>query len=254
MPWCTGCAESTNGFTGIAAELNIGSVVLRNVSPDCLRTGGWGFVLRLDDGSRVSREVHARFCERLGVKFPRATHLVVLVDCHPRHEWLRRAVEQRIREELAKLRVEVNEEKSRTVDLREGKSFGFLGFDFRRIRSRAGRWMAQRLPQMQKRTELLRKLKAVFPRYRSHVTLELIDEINPVLRGWVAYFPVGHSSRCFSYVRRWVEKRIRRHLEKARQRRGFGWKRWSRRWLYEDLGLFRDYRITYLRPPKGAPA
>jgi len=24
-----------------------------------------------------------------------------------------------------------------------------------------------------------------------------------------------------------------------------GWKRWSRKWLYEDLGLFCDYRIKY---------
>ena len=39
------------------------------------------------------------------------------------------------------------------------------------------------------------------------------------------YFAIGHSSRCFSYVRRWVEKKIRRHLMRARQRRGFGWKR-----------------------------
>ena len=183
-----------------------------------------------------------------------ADDLVVLVDSHPRHEWLRRAVERRIREEFAKLHVAVNEEKSRTVDLREGKSFGFLGFDFRRVRSRAGRWRAQRLPQMRKRTELLRRLKAIFPRYRSRVDLELIHEINPILRGWVAYFSVGHSSRCFSYIRQWVEKKVRRHLERARQRRGFGWKRWSTRWLYEDLGLFRDYRITYLRPTKGAPA
>ena len=183
-----------------------------------------------------------------------ADDLVVLVDAHPRHEWLRRAVERRIREEFAKLHVAVNEEKSRTVDLREGKSFGFLGFDFRRVRSRAGRWRAQRLPQMRKRTELLRRLKAIFPRYRSRVDLDLIREINPILRGWVAYFSVGHSSRCFSYIRQWVEKKVRRHLERARQRRGFGWKRWSTRWLYEDLGLFRDYRITYLRPTKGAPA
>ena len=98
----------------------------------------------------------------------------MLVDFHPRHERLRQAAERRIREELAKLQVEVNEEKSR------GESFGFLGFDFRRVRSRAGRWTAQRLPQMRKRTELLRKLKAIFPRYRSRVDLELISEINPV--------------------------------------------------------------------------
>ena len=51
--------------------------------------------------------------------------------------------------------------------------------------------------------------------------------INPVLRGWVTYFAVGHSSRCFSYVRDWVEKKVRRHLMRARKRRGFRWKRWS---------------------------
>ena len=68
-----------------------------------------------------------------------ADDLVVLVDAHPRQAWLRKAVEKRLREELAKLQVEVNEEKSRRVDLQQGESFGFLGFEFRRIRSRRGR-------------------------------------------------------------------------------------------------------------------
>ena len=56
----------------------------------------------------------------------------------PRQQWLRQALEKRLREELAKLQVEVNEEKSRKVDLEQGESFGFLGFEFRRIRSRRG--------------------------------------------------------------------------------------------------------------------
>jgi RNA-directed DNA polymerase len=43
---------------------------------------------------------------------------------------------------LAKLQVEINEEKSRNVDLSQGESFGFLGFDFRRMRSRRGVWRA----------------------------------------------------------------------------------------------------------------
>ena len=47
--------------------------------------------------------------------------------------------------------------------------------------------------------------------------------INPILRGWVNYFAVGHSSRCFGFVRDWVEKKIRRHLMRARGRQGFGW-------------------------------
>ena len=41
-----------------------------------------------------------------------ADDLVILVDSHPRQQWLRQAVEKRLREELAKLQVDVNEEKS----------------------------------------------------------------------------------------------------------------------------------------------
>ena len=43
---------------------------------------------RPDDGSRMSGDVQVRFCERPGVKFPRATHLVILVDAYRRHDWL----------------------------------------------------------------------------------------------------------------------------------------------------------------------
>ncbi len=71
------------------------------------------------------------------------------------------AVEKRLREELAELQVEINEEKSRTVDLRRGESFGFLGFDFRRVRSLRGVWRAHYTPKLKKRTALLRKLKDV---------------------------------------------------------------------------------------------
>jgi RNA-directed DNA polymerase len=174
-----------------------------------------------------------------------ADDLVVLVNSDPRHDWLPKAVEKRLREEFAKLEVEVNEEKSRKVDLTQGESFGFLGFEFRRIRSRRGRWMPLRTPKGKKRTALLRKLKEVFRRHRSRPVRGLIAEINPILRGWVNYFAVGHSSRCFSFIRDWVEKKIRRHLARACQRRGFGWKRWSREWLYETLGLFTAYRVSY---------
>jgi RNA-directed DNA polymerase len=150
-----------------------------------------------------------------------------------------------MRRELAKLQVEVNEEKSRRGDLTQGESFGFLGFDFRRIRSRRGRWMPLRTPRAKKRTALLQTLKQVFRSYRSRSAAEVIARINPILRGWVQYFAVGHSSRCFSFIRDWVEKRIRAHLARARQRHGFGWKRWSKAWLYGDLGLFNDYRVVY---------
>ena len=154
-----------------------------------------------------------------------ADDLVILIDAHPRHDWLLPAVEKRLREELAALQVEINEEKSRIVDLGRAESFGFLGFDFRRIRSRRGVWCAQYTPKLKKRTALLRKLKGVFRRFRSQPVDRVIYLINPVLRGWVNYFAVGNSGECFSFIQDWVEKKVRRHLMHARQRRGFGWTR-----------------------------
>ena len=51
-----------------------------------------------------------------GIEYARfADDLVILVDAHPRRDWLRVAVEKRLREELAELQVEINEEKIRIV-------------------------------------------------------------------------------------------------------------------------------------------
>jgi RNA-directed DNA polymerase len=174
-----------------------------------------------------------------------ADDLVILVNHDRRQDWLVEAVSRRLREELATLDVRLNEAKSRIVDLSRGESFGFLGFDFRRVRSLRGRWRPQYTPQQKARTALLRELKAVFRRLQSQPVESLIAEINPKLRGWGNYFRVGHASRCFAFVRQWVEKKVRRHLMRARNRRGFGWQRWSTAWLYDTLGLFGDYRVHY---------
>src|SRR5467141_3147542 len=71
-----------------------------------------------------------------------ADDMVILIDSHPQHVWLARAVEKRLREELVKLKVEINEEKSKVVDLANGGSFTFLGFEYRRILGRNRKWRA----------------------------------------------------------------------------------------------------------------
>jgi len=177
-----------------------------------------------------------------------ADDLIVLVDEYDRHDWIVKAVNKRLREEFGKLQVQVNEEKTRQVDLRRDESFGFLGFEFRRIQSLKGALRPQYTPLMKKRTELLHKLREEFHRLRSQPTEKVIAVINPVLRGWVNYFAWGDSSRCFNYVRDWTEKKVRRHLMRSRQRKGFGWKRWSNRLIYEELGLFDDYHVRRPKP------
>src|SRR5882724_6036446 len=90
-----------------------------------------------------------RYGKYTAVQYARfADDLVILIDYHPRHDWLLKAVDRRLREELAKLQVEINEEKSRTVDLAQGESFGFLGFEFRRILSRKGAWWPNYTPKL----------------------------------------------------------------------------------------------------------
>jgi RNA-directed DNA polymerase len=184
-----------------------------------------------------------------------ADDLVILVDAYPQHDWLLQAADKRLREELANLHVEVNEEKSRIVDLAKGESFGFLGFAFRRVRTLRGVWRADYVPKLEKRTALLQTLTEIFRRFQSQPVERVVELINPILRGWVNYFAVGNSSRCFGFVQDWVEKKMRRHLMRARKRRGFGWDRWSRRWLYDNLGLFNAYRVRRPGPsPKALPA
>jgi RNA-directed DNA polymerase len=80
-----------------------------------------------------------RFGKYTYVQYARfADDLVILIDSYPRHDWLVKAVGRRLREELVKLRVEINEDKSRMVDLAKDGSFSFLGFEYRRILAISG--------------------------------------------------------------------------------------------------------------------
>ncbi len=187
------------------------------------------------------------------MKFPRATHLIVLVDGYSRWEWLEKAAYRRLLEEFSKIGVEINQDKTRQVNLNTGETFNFLGFNFRKARNRKGKWGVQYAPKMEARNTLLSKIKDIFRRFQSQPVERVVELINPILRGWVNYFRVGQSSRCFGYVKDWVEKKTRRHLMRARNLKGFGWNRWSRSWLYQKLKLYKDYKIRYYRATKVLP-
>ena len=56
-----------------------------------------------------------------------ADDLVILIDSHRRWRWLEKAAYKRLLEELARLDVELNRDKTRRVDLARGESFTFSG-------------------------------------------------------------------------------------------------------------------------------
>ncbi|MBA3814768.1 MAG: group II intron reverse transcriptase/maturase [Alphaproteobacteria bacterium] len=182
-----------------------------------------------------------------------ADDIVILIDDHQKWDWLVQAVNQRLQEELAKLDVAINQEKTKIVNLAKGEKFSFLGFDFRQQITLKGKKRASYTPTMKARTALTRKIKDIFKRTRSQPIKGVIEEINPILRGWTNYFRIGNSSHSFGYIQNWVEKKIRRHLMRSCKRKGFGWKRWSSQWIYASLGLFKDYQIRYHQLAKVSP-
>ena len=173
-----------------------------------------------------------------------ADALLIFVDGQRRHDGLLRAVEPRLREALAPLHVTLHADQRRIVDLVKGERGGLLGVALCRLRGRKGNWGPYYAPQMHQRPSLLRRRNAIFRRTRSPPLDRVIPPIQPILRGRVHSFAIGHASRCFSEVRDWGARKIRRHLRRARQRKGFGWQRWSRQGLYRHLGWFGTSRVS----------
>lgn len=173
-----------------------------------------------------------------------ADDAVILVDGHQKWDWLWEGINKRLREELNKLQVHINEEKTKSLDLVKGDSFGFLGFDFRRLKTKTCKWRVNYQPKMQARIKEIDKIRDVFKRHASQPLTRVRDLINPILRGWVQYFRIGNSSKVFGYVKDWLTKKIRRHLMNAKGKRGFGWKRWSTKGLYAIYNIYSNFKVS----------
>ena len=180
------------------------------------------------------------------IRFVRwADDMVVLVH-RDQMRWMVPA-RRRLTEELERIEVTMNGEKTKVVNLDDRGSFGFLGFDFRLKVARTGKTYPLVIPQSKKRIALLRRVTWLLRHHRDRTVHEVVGLLNPMLRGWVNYFRIGNSGRTFTLVKEEVEKRIRRFVMKNQHRRGFGWKRWSREVIYGRWGLYHDYQIRYFR-------
>lgn len=181
-----------------------------------------------------------------------ADDMVILVHGHTNDDWLLKKVQKRLKEELDKLRVQMNKEKTKEVPLKEGGCFSFLGFDFRLNRSREGKSYVSKTPRKKKCKEIGKKVKAALKANWNKPLNEVIQTINTIIRGWVNYFRIGNSNSAFNKVRNYIEKKVRRFVMRRKKLKGFGWKWRSREEIYQKWGLYNDYRIRYIYP-KASP-
>jgi RNA-directed DNA polymerase len=173
--------------------------------------------------------------------------MVVLVDGHPRWQSHIGEIQRRLDEELKTIEVEVNREKTRLVDVRQGGAFGFLGFDLREAKNRLGRRFILRTPMKKKQSELLRRVGRILKFSQHRKFKEVLERIRPVIAGWVNYFRVGNSYQAFGWIRFEVMRKIRRFLMKQKGRPGCGWKRWSNEAIYKEWGLVDPYKVRYFQ-------
>jgi len=178
-----------------------------------------------------------------------ADDIVITVSGHStKRGWAERAL-QRLQEQLVPLGVELNQEKTKVVDLLKGEAFGFLGFDLRRVRKRKEEGhLILMTPKKKARKAIKETIRELIRRGGATPAKMLVAQINAALAGWVQYFRVGNSSRAFSEVRDYLEMKIRTLLTRRRRRRktSIGWRRWSNEYLYEVLGLYWDWTIRPL--------
>ncbi|MCA1679254.1 MAG: group II intron reverse transcriptase/maturase, partial [Actinobacteria bacterium] len=128
---------------------------------------------------------------------------------------------------LGGLGLGLHPDKTRVVDLREGrKGFDFLGWHFRaRVSGRLlergiCRYYLHRWPSQRAMKRIRQKVKAKTGRNRTGITdiRVVIDELNPILRGWGNYFRTGNAAIKFRQIDRYVAWRLKRLLIKRKGR------------------------------------
>ena len=173
-----------------------------------------------------------------------------IVTCRTKLEAQKVLVEaQRI---LTALGVTLNVEKTRIVHVTHG--FEFLGYKIKRGSRRLA------LPSQKIRTGVREGGLYAYPRQKSvqHfkdqirrrtcrkapvTTRELIDQINPVIRGWGLYYHKAHVRKLFAHLDRWILRRLWSHRFKRWRCRG--WKQLPERQLYDEMDLV---RLVFLIP------
>ena len=157
--------------------------------------------------------------------------------------------EARVREILGRLGLELHPDKTRRVELYDGKQgFDFLGCHLHkrmsgRLWEETGRrlYFLHRWPSQRAMQRIRQRVKELTPRGRCHADLrEVIAELNPLLRGWGNYFRTGNAAKRFNQLDTYVWKRLHnlRVQRKGRHLRPGEADRWTSE-SFHNLGLYR---------------
>lgn len=136
-----------------------------------------------------------------------------------------------LRSLMTERKLNLHPEKTRIVDATQRGGFDFLGYHF----ERGYRW-----PRRKSIAKLRDSIRVRTRRTNGNSLGTIIENINPILRGWFNYFKHSHKNT-FPTMDGWVRMRLRSILRKRHGRKGRGRGRDHQRWpnlYFQELGLF----------------
>ena len=146
----------------------------------------------------------------------------------------------RMRELMGKLKLTVNEEKTRICSLPDGH-FDFLGYTFGRLYSpRTGSSYIGMRPSKRSIRRAVEKVHALTARNMTwQETTDVVAKLNRVLRGWANHFAVGTVSGAYRALESYTALRLRRWLRYKHNAWHSRAGRFYDSYLYGELGLVR---------------
>lgn len=145
--------------------------------------------------------------------------------------------------QLGKMGLSLNRQKTRVIDLHKGAAH-FLGFEIRRLhdRKQGGEWL-RIAPSRKAEHQIKTKIRNIVNRHRPVPLTQMVQDVNPVLRGWTNYFRHCNSSRSFQRIHEYSEFKVRKVIQRRRRYRHFEWHHVGLSEIYDHLGLYNDYTV-----------